>query len=210
MGHKRLQVPAESLLSLRARLATLPPRSAARREEVARIAELYGASSATIYRALKALHQPKGLRRSDRGRSRKLSEADLTRYCELIAALKLRSMNKAGRHLSTTRAVELLEDHGVQIPEDGHVQPAKGLLHPATVNRWLRDRGYDHSRLTRAPAAVRFEAKHSNACWHFDISPSDLKHVEQPGWIDPKRGQPTLMLFSGQAVVRYIRGPCRV
>lgn len=36
----------------------------------------------------------------------------MERYCELIAALKLRTTNKAGRHLSTGRAIELIEDHG--------------------------------------------------------------------------------------------------
>jgi hypothetical protein len=29
-----------------------------------------------------------------------------------------------------------------------------------------------------------------------DLSPSDLKHIESPSWIDPSKGQPTLMLFS--------------
>lgn len=28
------------------------------------------------------------------------------------------------------------------------------------------------------------------------MSPSDLKHIAQPDWIDPARGEPTLMLFS--------------
>lgn len=28
------------------------------------------------------------------------------------------------------------------------------------------------------------------------MSPSDLKHIDRPDWIDPGRGQPTLMLFS--------------
>jgi len=50
--------------------------------------------------------------------------------------------------------------------------------------------------MTRATPAVRFEARHSNACWQFDISPSDLKHIPQPAWVDPKRGQPTMMLYS--------------
>jgi hypothetical protein len=43
---------------------------------------------------------------------------------------------------------------------------------------------------------VRFQAEHSNDCWQFDLSPSDLKHVEAPLWIEPDRGQPQLMLFS--------------
>ena len=57
--------------------------------------------------------------------------------------------------------------------------------------------GYDHARMTRAPAAVRFEARTSNALWQFDISPSDLKEIEQPVWIDPgRKGLPVPMLFS--------------
>jgi hypothetical protein len=35
----------------------------------------------------------------------------LERYCELIAALKLRTTNKAEWHLSTGRAIELMEDY---------------------------------------------------------------------------------------------------
>ena len=71
------------------------------------------------------------------------------------------------------------------------------MLHKATVNRYLQLWGYDHARMTRAPAAVRFEARTSNALWQFDISPSDLKDIERPAWIDPERkGRPVPMLFS--------------
>ena len=28
------------------------------------------------------------------------------------------------------------------------------------------------------------------------MSPSDLKHIDKPDWIDPTKGMPTLMLFS--------------
>jgi hypothetical protein len=195
MGRRGVKISAETLLSLRGRLNSLPHRSSARREEVQRVADMFNISRSTVYRLLQTLRQPKGLRRHDRGKPRHLSEHDLTQYCEIIAALKLRTTNKQGRHLSTNRAIELLEEHGVQTPE-GHVQPDKGLLKPTTVNRWLRTWGYDQQRMTRAPAAVRFEAKYSNACWQFDMSPSDLKHIEQPEWVDPKRGKPTLMLFS--------------
>jgi len=195
MANRGIRIPAETMLALRTRLTGLPPRSAARREEVGRIAGLFGVSPSTVYRALKSLHQPKGLRRSDRGKPRGIQERDLARYCEIIAALKMRTSNRKGRHLSTTRAIELLEEHGVQTPE-GHVQPPKGLLKRSTVNRWLKDWGYDQPRMTRAAPATRFEARHSNACWQFDISPSDLKHIAQPAWLDPKRGQPTMMLYS--------------
>lgn len=43
---------------------------------------------------------------------------------------------------------------------------------------------------------MRFQAEHSNDCWQFDMSPSDLKHIDKPDWIDPAKGEPTLMLFS--------------
>ena len=189
------KIPTETLLSLRSRLKTLPARSGARKEEVARIAALFGVSTSSVYRSLKLLSQPKGLRRNDRGRPRGSLGEGMVRYCEIIAALKLRTTNKQGRHLSTNRAIELLEEHGVQTPE-GFIQAAPGQLKRSTIDRWLRTWGYDQQRMIRAPAAERFEAKHSNACWQFDISPSDLKHIEQPEWVDPKRGKPTLMLFS--------------
>ena len=60
-----------------------------------------------------------------------------------------------------------------------------------------RDRAHlDHARVMRPVAAVRFQAKRSNELWQFDMSPSDLKQVEAPLWIEQGRGKPTLMLFS--------------
>lgn len=195
MGLGKGKIPSESLLALKMRLSSLTPRSPQRRIEIERLAELFGVSTATIYRSLQSLHRPKDIRRSDRGKPRSIDQDRMTQYCEIIAALKIRTLNKQGRKLSTNRAIELLEDHGIETP-DGFVKVEQGYLNSSTVNRWLRQWGYDHPRMTRAPAAIRFEARHSNELWHFDISPSDLKHIEQPEWIDPKRGQPTLMLFS--------------
>ena len=195
MANRGVRIPAETLLALKTRLAGLPPRSATRREEVGRTAAFFSVSPSTIYRSLKSLHQPKGLKRADRGKPRGIPEQDLVLYCEIIAALKIRTSNRKGRHLSTNRAIELLEEHGVRTP-GGHVQPSPGLLKRSTVNRWLKDWGFDHPRMTRATPVTRFEAQQSNACWQFDISPSDLKHIAQPAWVDPKRGQPTMMLYS--------------
>ena len=194
MGRKG-RIPAETLLALRTRLGKLPARDGQRRVDVARIADLFGVSPATVYRSLQDLHRPKSLRRSDRGQPRALPPADMTRFCEIIAALKIRTRNGQGRHLSTNRAIEILEQFGVETP-DGHVQAAQGTLRPTTVNRWLRAWGLDHTRMTCAPVPVRFEARHANACWQFDMSPSDLKKIDRPHWIEPGRGQPTLMLFS--------------
>ena len=67
----------------------------------------------------------------------------------------------------------------------------------STLNRHLRRLGYDHKRMTREPPALRFQAERSNALWHFDMSPSDLKQLKSPSWLDPDRhGAPMLMLFS--------------
>lgn len=195
MGHRGARIPAEALIALRARLATLAPRDAVRAQEVARVAELYGVSVSSVYRRLRELHRPKGLGRADRGVPRAMPGADLERYCEIIAALKVRTENGKGHRLSTVRAIELLEAHGVDTP-DGHIQPPKGLLAATTVNRWLRTWGYDHARMTRAPPAVRFEARQANELWHFDMSPSDLKHLPRPEWVEPGKAIPILMLFS--------------
>jgi hypothetical protein len=189
-------VPAEALLDLRRQLDRLPPRHAERRLLVNGAATLFGVSRATIYRALQGQLRPKGLRRADRGAPRKIAQAELERFCEVIAALKIRTSNKQGRRLSTARAIELLEEFGVETPE-GEVRATPGLLNRATVNRYLVLWGYDHARMTRAPAAVRFEARISNALWQFDVSHSDLKEIEQPLWADPaRRGSPVPMLFS--------------
>ena len=189
-------IPAAALLDLRRRLDDLPPRHAGRRALVEGAASLFGVSRATLYRALARQFRPRGLRRADRGEPRKLTRLELERYCEIAAALKLRTSNLKGRHLSTARCIELLEESGVETPQ-GLVHVSKGLLHKTTVNRYLQLWGYDHARMTRAPVAVRFEARTSNALWQFDISPSDLKEIEQPVWIDPDRkGLPVPMLFS--------------
>ena len=149
----------------------------------------------TLYRALRERVRPKAAHRSDRGTPRKLSTAEMERYCEIIAAFKIRTSNKKGRHVSTARAIELLEEYGMETP-DGFVQPPPGLLTKSTVNYYLKTWGYDHSSMTRQPPAVRFQAEQSNDCWHFDLSPSDLKQINPPTWVQPGRGHPQLMLYS--------------
>ena len=195
MVRERGGIPTETLMGLRRRLAMLPKRDSGRRAEVARIAELFGVSSSTIYRALTSVRHPKGLRRADRGRPRTADAGQMNRYCTIVAALKVRTTNGQGCKLSTARAIELLEDHGVLTP-DGLVRAPKGLLKRPTVDRWLQAWGYDHRRMLRAPTAVRFEARRSNECWQFDMSPSDLKRLARPEWVEPGREEPTLMLFS--------------
>lgn len=193
-GHRK-QIPSEALVTLRRRLDALPFRHADRAALVRSTAALYGLSPSTLYRSLRQQVRPKAVRRADRGKPRKLSVAEMERYCEIVAALKIRTSNRKGRHLSTVRAIALMEAHGVETP-DGLVRPPSGILRRPTVDRYLRQWGYDHVRMTRAPVAVRFQARHSNELWQFDMSPSDLKQVKQPLWIEPGRGPPTLMLYS--------------
>ena len=189
------QISAEALLELHRRLSTLPPRSHERRLVMQDTARLYGVSEPTLYRALGARGRPKIVRRADRGTPRVLPQEQLERYCELIAAIKVRTSNKKKRHLSTGEAIRLLEEFGLETP-DGFVQAPKGRLTRTTVNRYLQQWGFDRTSLLRQPAAVRFQAEHSNDCWQFDLSPSDLKAVKEPSWVRPEVGAPTLMLFS--------------
>ncbi|NEP19901.1 MAG: transposase family protein, partial [Leptolyngbya sp. SIO4C1] len=155
----------------------------------------YGVSESTLYRTLRSVTQLHTLRRADYGQPRVMPKITLERYCEVIAAIKIRTSNKKGRHLSTVEAIRLLEEVGIDTP-DGFVQAPKNLLKRPTVNRYLKQWGYDHHTLNRQPPAVRFQARYSNDCWHFDLSPSDLKHVKTPAWIEPGRGHPLLMLYS--------------
>ena len=74
--------------------------------------------------------------RADHGKPRLLPQTELECYCELIAVLKLRTTNKQGRHLSTGRAIELMEDYGVETAQ-GLVKLPKGLLRRPAVNRYL-------------------------------------------------------------------------
>jgi hypothetical protein len=194
-GRGRRSVPPEALVTLRRRMDTLPGRHPDRARMVEHAAGLYGVSAVTLYRQLRSLHRPRPVRRADRGQPRKITAAELERWCEIIAALKLRTTNKKGRHLSTGRAIELMERYGVEMPE-GLIKLPPGALTRQTADRYLRQWGYDHVRMTRAPPAVRFQARRSNELWQFDLSPSDLKHVTAPLWIEPGRGAPTLMIYS--------------
>ena len=145
-------------------------------------------SVATIYRALHDQFRPRSLHRRDRGHPRKLPQREMERFCELVAAIKLRTTNLKNRHLSTGRAIELLVEHGIETP-DGLVRAPPGLLTRTTVNRYLRHWGLDDERRGRPPPARRFQAEHANDCWQFDLSPSDLKQVPAPLWVEAGRSQ---------------------
>ncbi len=192
---KRKQIPPEAIISLRQRLEELPPRSSARGILMKETASLYGVSVDTLYRALRERRKPKSVYRSDRGKLRRLTNEEMERYCEIIAALKFGSLNQKGHHLSTARAIQLLEEDGTESPY-GFVKLPPGLLKKSTVNHYLKAWDYDLDSIRQPSPAVRFQATQSNECWQFDLSPSDLKYLKNPSWIEPGRGKPQLMLYS--------------
>src|SRR5438105_13048065 len=87
-------------MDLQRRLGILPPRSHERRRVIQEAAQLYGVSEPTLYRALRERGRPKAVRRADRGMPRVLPREEMEHYCESIAAIKSRTSNKKGRHLS--------------------------------------------------------------------------------------------------------------
>ena len=138
MGRK--EIPQEALIDLNRRLSLLEPRSPQRRTVIQHTAEVYGVSEATLYRALRKQSRPRSLKRSDCGLPRVLSKEQMERYCELIAAIKMRTSNKKGRHLSTHQAIRLLEEHGIHTPE-GCIKVPQSVLTIPTVNRYLKKWG---------------------------------------------------------------------
>ena len=92
----RLSVPVEALINLRQRLDVLPTRCRERRLLVEETATLYGVSSDTLYRALRQYSRPKSIHRSDSGTTRKVPPEEMELYCEIIAAVKIRTSNKKG------------------------------------------------------------------------------------------------------------------
>ena len=184
----RKAISAEVLIDLRRQLGALPPRSSERRRLIQEASTFYGVSEPTLYRQLRQRRHTRSIGRADQGSPRVLPQVELERYLELIAALKVRTSNRKGRHLSTAEAIRLLEDYGLDTPE-GRVQAPKGVLKKPTVNYYLKEWGLNWRTLQREPPAVRFQARHSNDLWQFDISPSDLKHLKAPLWIDEARGQ---------------------
>lgn len=183
------RIPIETLIILQNQLDALPARHEKRRILIEETAEFYDVSVATVRRSLRLHHRPTLGHRKDYNHPRIASQSEMERYCELIAALKLRTTNKKGRHLSTKECIRLLEDYGVDTLE-GLVRAPKGLLKRSTVSRYLNRWGYDNRAMTIEPPSISFQAVHSNECWQFDFSPSELKKLKN----DPTNS--TLMLAS--------------
>lgn len=170
------QIPTEQLLALHHKLEDYQRYSQERSELIQQMAEAFNVSPSTVRRQLQKIIKPQLIQRDDFNTPRIMSHEQMLEYCQLIAALKLRTSNKQGRHLSTGSCIKLLETHGVTTHK-GLIQPPTGLLKKATVNRYLQRWQLNYSNLHLQPPIVRFQAAHSNDCWQFDFSSSDLKKL---------------------------------
>ena len=110
------KIPEERLIELHNRIYVFSPRSAEKRQIIAGFAALYGVSPNTVYRCLRARRRPKALHRADAGVPRRIGKVDMERYCQIIAAMKVRTLNKKNHHLSTAECICLLEEYGIHTP----------------------------------------------------------------------------------------------
>lgn len=170
------RIPTEQLIALYNRMALHSQRHPERKRLVEDFAYSFGVSENTVRRQLKKhIHSSEAIR-ADRNLPRVLSQAQMLLYCRVIAALKLRTSNKKGTHLSTKACISILEAHGVETKQ-GFIKAPQGVLKKTTVNRYLKNWGYDSVSMHVEPAVTRFEAECSNDCWQFDFTPSDLKQL---------------------------------
>ncbi|MBL4654128.1 MAG: transposase family protein, partial [Flavobacteriales bacterium] len=116
--------------------------------------------------------------RTDMGCSRNIPKKELIKYCKIISALKLKTSNQKDNHLSTQECISILEKVGIHL-NDEFIKVPLGLLKRSTVDRHLLNLDLDyHTVKNIEPIVTRFEAQHSNECWQFDFTPSNLKKLE--------------------------------
>jgi hypothetical protein len=190
------QIPGDVLAELRSNLARLAPRDPERCKLIERTALTFNRSQKTVYRQLAQLKGPRRCTRKDQGHPRHPVEAEFKRWVELVAAIKLATRNRKGRHLSTARAIELVEE-GFYL-EGRFEQIPKGLLKRSRCDRWMDKLGINLRHGLRPEPCVRFEARESNECWQFDVSVSDVYYLAKQRPV-PEAGQsgyPHLGLFS--------------
>lgn len=174
----RKPLPTEVIVGLYHQIVNVAAKDPNRKRLIEEIAQAFDVSFSTVRRALKNYRQPHSMQRSDYNQPRKISREEMLRYCELIAALKIRSTNRKGKQLSTPRAIWILEDHGVEA-EGKQIKVPKGLLTKSTVNRYLKRLGLTSKNFLCEPVVVHFQATYSNECWQLDFTPSELKRLPQ-------------------------------
>lgn len=171
------KVPLEQLILLDHQLADLNARDPKRKQLVLECAAAFGLSTSTIYRQMKNTFDKASSLRKDSDVTRICTVSEMLKYCEIIAAMKLMAKNKKNHRISTPRCLEILETSGIFVNNE-KVQLPKGLLNKSTVNRYLSKWGFSDKNLSVQPVVTHFEAQHSNECWQFDFTPSDMKKID--------------------------------
>lgn len=172
------QIPTEHLIALYNKMILFAPRSPKRKKIIEDCAHYFDVSASTVRRQLcQHVHSTRS-KRIDTNKPRILSKTEMLMYCRLIAALKIRTSNKKDRHLSTPSCIKILEEHGVET-DTGFIKAPSGILKKTTINRYLKQWGYDSTSMKVEPAVVRFEAEESNDCWQFDFTPSEMKRLSK-------------------------------
>lgn len=182
------QIPLEILYRLDEKVTNLPDKGKLRRELIHEVAVRYQLSDSTVYRQLKKLllHPNERAVRKDKGFPKIIKDADLYYYCQLIAAMKIRSMNGKKHLLSTSQCIKFLEEDGVKVG-NGVTTAPKGLLKVSTVNRYLNQYLISPDDILSEPTVNHFEAYYSNQCWQMDITPSELHRLPSQHPEDPRR-----------------------
>ena len=132
------------------------------------------------------LHPKERVTRKDKGCSRIIKDEELHYYCQLIAAMKIRSMNGNKHIISTQRCIQFIENDGVMI-KDKTIKAPKHLLKVSTVNHYLHHYFISPEDILSEPAVNHFEASYSNQCWQLDITPSELYRFSSQSANDPRR-----------------------
>ena len=195
-------IPLESIIILHNNLAGLSARSPEKRRLQEEAAKGFDVSLSTVRRALRNYRKPKSTKRRDFNCPRTISAVDMQTYCELIAALKIRTRNKKGRHLSTPGAMLILENHGVEI-EGTKIMAPKNALKKSTVNRYLKRFGFSPKGLLLEPIVVHFQAEQSNDLWQMDFTPSELKKLPQSDSMPSDKGLMLASLVDDRSGVLY-------
>jgi transposase InsO family protein len=172
----RKPIPSEVIVDLYHKLSNLSAKHPDRKILINETAKTFDVSFSTVRRAIKNYSRPRSIVRSDYNCPRKISKEEMIRYCELIAALKIRSTNRKGKQLSTPRAIDILENHGIDV-EGTRITAPKGLLTKPTINRYLKRLGLTSKNFRCEPIVTRFQARYSNECWQLDFTPSELKYL---------------------------------
>ncbi|AXA34458.1 DDE-type integrase/transposase/recombinase [Francisella adeliensis] len=171
------KIPDEQLICLWNSLNKFPKRDHQRKLLIKEYASYYGISIASVYRQLSKYKYVDKVR-SDSGSTRAIHKSNLTKYCKIISALKLKTSNQRN-NIFTRKCISILETEGVSLNGE-HIKVAKDLLKRSTVDKYLKKFELDYSTIKNVePVVSRFESTYSNECWQFDFSVSNLKRINQ-------------------------------